>query len=101
MADTAFKGILVGYPTDTYGYLVYNPQTRRVITTRHVRFDETFAGRLSEEGILMSGGATQPPRSPITPGYDSDDDYAPAPPITPPPSSTDYPATNPTSSTNC
>ncbi len=23
MADTAFKGILVGYPIDTYGYLIY------------------------------------------------------------------------------
>ena len=53
MTDTAFQGILVGYPTDTYGYLVYNPRTRRVITTRHVRFDETFSGRLSEEGINL------------------------------------------------
>jgi hypothetical protein len=43
MADTAFKGILVGYPTDTYGYLIYNPRNRKVITTRHVRFDETYA----------------------------------------------------------
>ncbi len=53
MTDTAFQGILVGYPTDTYGYLIYNPRTRRVITTRHVRFDETFGGRLSEEGINL------------------------------------------------
>jgi hypothetical protein len=25
LADTAFKGIFVGYSTDSYGYLVYNP----------------------------------------------------------------------------
>ena len=50
LADTAFKGIFVGYPTDSYGYLVYNPQTHRVIVTRHVRLDESFGGRFLEEG---------------------------------------------------
>ena len=50
LADTAFKGIFVGYSTDNYGYLVYNPQTHRVVVTRHVKFDETFGGRLIEEG---------------------------------------------------
>ena len=39
MEDTAFRGVLLGYSTDTYGYLVYNPKTRQVVTTRHVRFD--------------------------------------------------------------
>ena len=76
MADTAFKGVLVGYPTDTYGYLVYNPQTRRVITTRHVRFDETFAGRLSEEGEIVVQQSTQTSRPPPpVSDYDSDDDF--------------------------
>ena len=50
LADTAFKGIIVGYSTDRYGYLVYNPQTHRVVVTRHVKFDEDFGGRLIEEG---------------------------------------------------
>lgn len=36
----AFKGIFLGYPTNSPGYLVYNPATRRVIVTRHVTFDE-------------------------------------------------------------
>ena len=36
MADTAFKGIFVGYPTDSYGYLIYNPVTHRVIVSRYV-----------------------------------------------------------------
>ncbi len=51
MPNTAFKGIFVGYSNDTYGYLVWNPTNRQVITTRHVRFDETFNGRLSKEKI--------------------------------------------------
>ena len=59
MDDTAFAGVMVGYSTDTYGYLVYNPTTRRVVTTRHVRFDETFNGRLSEEGTHHQ--STHPP----------------------------------------
>ena len=50
LADTAFKGIFVGYPTDSYGYLIYNPQTHRVIVTRHVRLDESFGGRFIAEG---------------------------------------------------
>ncbi len=61
MANAAFKGILIGYPTDTYGYLVYNPATKRVTTTRHVRCDETFDGRLSEEGTARPTISTQPP----------------------------------------
>ena len=80
MTDTAFQGILVGYPTDTYGYLVYNPRTRRVVTTRHVRFDETFNGRLSEEGTPLPlphpTQSTQPPitRLPTYSSSDSDDE---------------------------
>ena len=31
---------------DSPGYIVYNPTTRRTIVTKHVRFDETFGGRL-------------------------------------------------------
>ena len=81
MSDTAFARILVGYPTDTYGYLVHNPKTRKVITTRHVRFDETFNGRLSEEGKTLSAAiqSTQPP-APLT--YTSSDDDEPASPPT-------------------
>ena len=58
MADTAFKGIFFGYPTDSYGYLIYNPVTHRVIVLRHVRFDETFGGILSEEGPHPTSSST-------------------------------------------
>ncbi len=77
MSDTAFAGVFVGYPTDTYGYLIYNPKTRRVITTRHVRFDGTFNGRLSEEGKTLSPNieSTQPPVPIIY--TSSDDDNTP------------------------
>ena len=50
MEDSAWKGVFVGYPTYTKGYLVYNPTTGRTIVTKHVRFDESFDGRISEEG---------------------------------------------------
>ncbi len=84
MEDTAFQGILVGYSTDTYGYLIYNPSTRRVITTRHVGFDETFNGRLRDEGISSNQLSTQPPVEPVTESptdfsIGSDDDEQPVP----------------------
>ena len=93
MTDTAFEGILVGYPTDTYGYLVYNPKTRRVITTRHVRFDETFGGRLSEEGISHqrppNPQSTQPPTAqvPVPSSSDDEDDDLDLTPTHPAPNS--------------
>ena len=59
--DTTIAGVMVGYSTETYGFLVYNSATRRVVTTRHVRFDETFNGRLSEEGTSLHRLSTQPP----------------------------------------
>ena len=53
MENTSFKGIFVGYAIDSYGYLIYNPVTCRVVVSRHVKFDETFKGRLSEEGMTV------------------------------------------------
>ncbi len=81
MPDTPFAGVLVGYPTDTYGYLIYNPKTRKVITTRHVGFDETFNGRLSEEGKTMPP-AIESAQSPVQIIYTSSDDDNPANPPT-------------------
>lgn len=75
MSYTVFTGILVGYPTDTYGYLVYNPRTRKVITTRHIRFDETFNGRLSEDGKMpptTNIKSIQPPAPTIYTSSDND-----------------------------
>ena len=43
---TAFKGCSV----DISDYIVYNPSTIKLVTPRHARFDETFDGRIGEEG---------------------------------------------------
>ena len=49
-----------------------------MITTRHVRFDETFGGRLSEEGINLQQPvrqqSTQPPTIAQRNTYESDSD---------------------------
>jgi hypothetical protein len=36
LGDKAFRGVIVGYPTD--GYRVYSPETRRITTSVHVVF---------------------------------------------------------------
>jgi hypothetical protein len=33
--------VFLGYPLDQRGYKCYNPETKRVIISRHVFFDET------------------------------------------------------------
>ena len=38
--DRAWKGVSVGYATDSPVWLVYNPRTRRVERSRNVDFDE-------------------------------------------------------------
>ena len=63
LGEKAFKGIMVGYSNDSPGYMVYNPTTRRTVVTKHVRFDETFGGRLKPKetppgGIKDHGAAS-------------------------------------------
>ena len=87
MEDTAFKGIFVGYSLDTRGYVVWNPATRRLVTTKHVRFDETFGGRFAEEGNHNQEGissspsiprqVTFPSSHPIVDSESDDDDLQP------------------------
>ena len=80
MADKAWKGIFVGYPADTRGWIVYNPQTRRAMVSKHVVFDETFNGRLSEEGIpAPPKELTDSSQQTTEPTIDSDSDDEPAP----------------------
>jgi hypothetical protein len=38
--DRAWKGVLVGYASESHAWLVYNPATRRVVSSRNVLFDE-------------------------------------------------------------
>jgi len=42
--DRAFKGVFVGYAGKTRGYLVYNPTTKKLVTSRNVTFDEKQRG---------------------------------------------------------
>ena len=77
MEDTAFEGILVGYDINTpSGYLVYNSRTRRTISTKHVRFDETFGGRLAEEGMKQppEDSKPQPQSFPLADSSSDDED---------------------------
>ena len=52
--DKAFEGVMVGYSTDSHGYIIYNMQTRRTVVTKHVRIDETFKGRLLDQSVQRS-----------------------------------------------
>ena len=40
----AFRGVLVGYSHNSPGYRIYNPATRRITTSVHVKFEETVPG---------------------------------------------------------
>jgi hypothetical protein len=69
--------VFLGYPIDTKGYRRYNPDTNRVITFRHVYFDEdVFPFRSKDTGVAPSMPAPLPdstsskrrrPRSACTP----------------------------------
>ncbi len=42
LGDKAWKGTFVGYTFDSPAWLVYNPDTRHVIRSRNVVFNETW-----------------------------------------------------------
>jgi len=50
MDDRAWRGIFVGYAPDSPAWLVYNPETRNVLRSRNVTFDEDGAGLMG--GIM-------------------------------------------------
>jgi hypothetical protein len=46
--DRAWKGVLVGYASESPAWLVYNPATRRVVSSRNVVFDEAAVLSMGE-----------------------------------------------------
>jgi hypothetical protein len=44
LSEEAFRGVMVGYPTDAPGYRVYSPETRRITTSLHAVFQEDTPG---------------------------------------------------------
>jgi hypothetical protein len=46
--DRAWKGVFVGYASESPAWLVYNPATRRVVISRNVVFDEAAVLSMGE-----------------------------------------------------
>jgi len=46
--DRAWKGVFVGYAPESPAWLVYNPSTRRVVSSRNVVFDEAAVISMGE-----------------------------------------------------
>jgi hypothetical protein len=42
LASRSARCVFLGYPMDQCSYKCYNPETKRVIITRHVYFDESY-----------------------------------------------------------
>jgi hypothetical protein len=59
----AFRGVMVGYSHNSPGYRIYNPTTRRITTTVHVKIQET----------LPSFGTSHPVKSSIDVRAGADD----------------------------
>jgi hypothetical protein len=66
-SEKAFRGVMVGYPTDAPRYRVYNPETRRITTSVHVVFQEDtpgFGARLSVDYVITYSPDDVPATSP-------------------------------------
>jgi hypothetical protein len=80
LGEKAFRGVMVGYPTDALGCRVHNPETRRITTSVHVVFKEDtpgFGTRLPIDSFITDPSDddspldTSPPSHPIdTPLFD-------------------------------
>jgi hypothetical protein len=42
LGEMAFRGAMVGYPSDAPYYRLYNPVTRRITNSVHVMFQKTY-----------------------------------------------------------
>lgn len=66
LAPRSTACIFLGYPAESKGYRCYNPETRRVITSRHVLFDEAlFPFRQQKQPNNITASLPQPEVSPI------------------------------------
>jgi hypothetical protein len=63
LAPRSAPCIFLGYPANTKGYRCYNPETRRVLTSRHVYFEETVFPFRNMEPPPVS---CPPPATPVT-----------------------------------
>jgi hypothetical protein len=46
--DRAWKGVFVGYATESPAWLVFNPATRRLVSTRNAVFDKAAVLSMGE-----------------------------------------------------
>jgi histone deacetylase 1/2 len=77
--------IFIGYPADHRGYRCYNIATGRVITSRHVTFDENVFPFRDNARTHDADIPSSPCQRPTSVGPCDDDDYdAPRPPPSPP-----------------
>jgi hypothetical protein len=63
LSEKAFRGVMVGSPTDAPGYCVYNPETRRITTSVHVVFHEDtpgFGTQLSVDSVITDSSDDVP-----------------------------------------
>jgi hypothetical protein len=67
LSEQAFRGVMVGYPTDAPGHRVYNPETRRNTTSVHVVFQKDtpgFGTRISVDKVITDSSDDAPATSP-------------------------------------
>ena len=72
LLEKAFRGVMVGYPTDALGYRVYNPETRRITTSVHVVFQENtpgFGTRLPIDSVIRNPSDDESPPDPSPPSH--------------------------------
>lgn len=85
----AKPGILVGYALRTKGYRIWNPETRKIVETINVRFENKFPEKEKLKPETFEESELDPPTFRITRsrdialGTDSEDEYQECPEILP------------------